>query len=71
MITASVNNEKTVPKTVLLLDSSLSTLYLAANIVVMIAGGKAHSKIASFANAPVMPKARTAPNMIRGCTKSV
>jgi hypothetical protein len=65
------NNARTVPKTVLLVDSSVSTLYLTANIVVMIAGGKAQSKIASFANTPVIPKATTSPHMIRGCTTSL
>jgi hypothetical protein len=65
------NNARTVPKTVLLVDSNVSTLYLAANIVVMIAGGKTQSKIASFANTPVIPKATTSPHMIRGCTTSL
>src|SRR6202030_4366046 len=71
IIMAIENKATTVPKTVLLVDSSLSTLYLTANIVVMIAGGKAQSKIASFANAPVIPKAITTPHMIRGCTTTL
>src|SRR6478672_8630194 len=65
------NNARTVPKTVLLVDSCVRTLYFTANIVVMIAGGKAQSKIASLANAPVIPKATTSPHMTKGCTRSL
>ena len=48
-----------VPKIAELVESSISVLYLSANMVVIVAVGIAHNNTSSFAMSPLIPKTNT------------